>query len=252
MDSGIGGITVFREIEKRLPSVACHYLADNAFFPYGTKTEVELEHRMEAMIRRVKQSHQLDAIVIACNSASTAVLDYLRERFECPFIGVVPAIKPAAKQTRNKKIGLLATEGTVNRVYTDQLIQDFASDCDVTRVASQQLVTMAEMKLNGLPTDMVALKEIIQPLINAGVDTCVLGCTHFPWFREELKTIAPYIDWIDSGEAIARRLEQVLAIDCKKPTITDGSSPMFYFTGNPYESGFIKNLKLKVVKLECS
>ncbi len=250
MDSGIGGLTVYREIVQRLPSITCHYLADNGFFPYGTKTEVELEQRMEAMIRRVQQSHDLDAIVIACNSASTAVLDYLRARFDCPFIGVVPAIKPAAKQTKNKKIGLLATEGTVNRAYTEQLIKDFASDCEITRVASQRLVTMAEMKLNGLPIDLGALKEIIQPLINAEIDTCVLGCTHFPWFREEFETIAPYIEWIDSGDAIARRLEQVLAAKPEKKPVGHDMLSTFYFTGNSYETGFIKSLKLKATKLD--
>ncbi|WP_144392551.1 glutamate racemase [Pleionea sediminis] len=250
MDSGIGGLTVHREIIKLIPDITCHYLADNGFFPYGTKTEQALEERMELLIRRITKQHAIDAVVIACNSASTAVLDYLRERFEFPFIGVVPAIKPAAKLTKNKKIGLLATEGTVNRPYTDKLIAEFASDCEVIRVASQPLVTMAEMKLNGLPTDINALQEIIQPLINAAVDTCVLGCTHFPWFRNEFKLIAPYIEWIDSGEAIARRLEQVLLPikdNCDKSS-TD--YPVFFYTGNSYEQDFTKNLSFNITKIE--
>ncbi|MCO7227067.1 glutamate racemase [Pleionea sp. CnH1-48] len=211
MDSGIGGLTVFNAIREKLPEVVCHYIADHAYFPYGTKTEKVLEKRMKELLRWALDKHQLDAVVIACNSASTAVLDELRAEFAIPFIGVVPAIKTAAELTQKKSIGLLATEGTVNRQYTEQLIQDFARDCKVTRVASSDLVHLAEEKIQGKLSTLEPLREIVSPLIAAKVDVVVLGCTHFPWFREELKHIAPDIQWIDSGEAIARRVEFILA-----------------------------------------
>lgn len=251
MDSGIGGLTVLQHIKKQLPQVQCHYLADNDFFPYGSKTELELEQRIEQLLMTLLRTQSFDAVIIACNSASTAVLDYLRSRFKFPIIGVVPAIKPAAQITQNKIIGLLATEGTVHRPYTDQLIKDFASDCEVIRIASAELVTYAEMKINGLPVERSALKTVIQPFIDNNADVVVLGCTHFPWFKEEFSDIAGYIQWIDSGDAIARRLQQVL-----KETeagviesVTAQEVSRFYFTGKSYPIKLTETFEMEPEKL---
>ena len=128
-----------------------------------------------------------DVIVVACNTASTLALPTLRSLFTIPIIGVVPAIKTASALSQNKKIGLLATPGTVSREYMDNLIQEFADDCIVTRVGSTELVRLAEKKLNGLAPSSQQLKSIIQPFIHNECDQVVLGCTHFPLLHEELK-----------------------------------------------------------------
>ena len=251
MDSGIGGLTVLQHIQQQLPQVHCHYLADNDFFPYGSKTELELEQRIEQLLLTLLRNQHFDAVIIACNSASTAVLDYLRSRFKFPIIGMVPAIKPAAQLTQNKTIGLLATEGTVNRPYTDQLINDFASDCKVIRIASAELVTYAEMKINGLPVERSALKAVIQPFIDENVDVVVLGCTHFPWFKQEFSEIARYIQWIDSGDAIARRLKQVLkeTESVATESLTDQEISRFYFTGKSYPIKLTETFEMEPEKL---
>lgn len=233
IDSGVGGLTVLREIKKVAPALVCHYLADNVFFPYGTKSEKELQQRLYKMIQLVLERHALSAIVIACNSASTAVLDYLRESFNVPFVGVVPAIKPAASMSKNKTIGLLATEGTVRRNYTEQLIQQFASDCEIVKLGSQALVELAERKLNGGLVSDQELISIVNPLLETQVDVVVLGCTHFPWFKQELQRLSPSIQWLDSGDAIARRVKQIVSPDTQDVvgSTADGN---FYFTGQPY------------------
>jgi glutamate racemase len=173
----------------------------------------------------------LKAVVIACNSASTAVLDCLRAEFEVPFVGVVPAIKPAALCSGNKKIGLLATQGTVTRAYIDRLINEFAADCEVVRVGSQLLVELAEQKLRGETVTDDRLLSVIQPLLQAEVDVVVLGCTHFPWFKADFQRLCPQITWLDSGQAIARRVDSLLPSGQKTEPL---SMPGYcYFTGQP-------------------
>lgn len=233
LDSGVGGLTVLQEIKRALPELICHYLADNAFYPYGTKSEVELQQRLYELIKTLLHKHKLEAIVIACNSASTAVLDYLRSCFDIPFVGVVPAIKPAAELSKRKNIGLLATEGTIQRAYTEQLIQQFANDCDVKKMGSQLLVQLAERKLSGEVIKDQELLSIVEPLVSANVDVIVLGCTHFPWFKQELRRIYPAILWLDSGEAIARRVKQLMQ-GFNKQWAAGTLLGNFYFTGQSY------------------
>ena len=155
-----------------------------------------------------------DVIVIACNTASTAALDDIRQAVQTAVVGVVPAIKPAAAASRTKIIGVLGTPGTVRHEYVDGLIADFASDCEVRLWGSSLLVEQAEKKLAGQGTDTDILKREIMPLFKpAGQnpDHIVLACTHFPLLRDELTSIVPQpVHWIDSGEAIARRVESIL------------------------------------------
>ncbi|MEE4246858.1 MAG: glutamate racemase [Kangiellaceae bacterium] len=238
-DSGIGGLTVWQEINQQLPQLCCHYLADNAFFPYGSKTEIEMEQRIEQLLSQTLKKHSIALVVIACNSASTAVLDYLRSQFDLPFVGVVPAIKPAAQLSKSKKIGLLATEGTVKRDYTQKLIDDFASDCQVTKVGSANLAAIAEQKMLGELVDHQKLAEIIQPLLDDEIDVGVLGCTHYPWLIEELNKLAPSVKWIDSASAIANRVASLVEVDNDNKQ----SQPMFYFTDS--DTFAIKQLNTK-------
>lgn len=213
MDSGVGGLSVVQEIQHRIPHCHICYLADNAAFPYGTQDETVLVERLMQLLPGLERQYNPDIIVIACNTASTIVLQPLREQTQTPIIGVVPAIKPAASLSQTKQLALLATPGTVARHYTQQLIESFASNCQVIKLGSNELVHQAENKLRGLPIDQASVAKILAPLTqpNCQIDTLILGCTHFPFLRQEIKRHIPdFITVIDSGEAIARRALQLL------------------------------------------
>ena len=231
-DSGIGGLSINDEIKAMLPDVAVTYVADNRIYPYGTLSEQALIERITGLFPRLIERFQPEAMVIACNSASTLVLDHLRELTPIPVIGVVPAIKPAAQLTRSGVIGLLATPGTVVRAYTDRLIQSFASHCQVVRVGSHELVDQAENKLRGRPVDNDAIAAVIEPFRQtAELDTVVLGCTHFPLLQQELShALGEQITLIDSGQAIARRTAFILQSLPENPAAQHLATDCFIFT----------------------
>lgn len=205
-DSGIGGISVFREIKQLLPNISIDYLFDNLHYPYGRLSERQLVDRLVELIGQVVQQNQPQLLVIACNTASTIALPALRAHLSIPVIGVVPAIKPAALLSKNKVIGLLATHGTINRDYVAQLADSFASDCSLIKVGTNELVLMAEQAFRGQSIDLERLASVCHPLINT-VDTIVLGCTHFPLLKKQLTMVIPQtVTLIDSGQAIAKRV----------------------------------------------
>ncbi len=207
-DSGVGGLSVYDEIRKLLPDLHYLYAFDNVAFPYGEKSEEFIVERVVSIVEAVTLRHPLALVVIACNSASTVTLPALRERFSFPVVGVVPAIKPAARLTRNGIVGLLATRGTVKRPYTHELVARFASECKTEMLGSAELVELAEAKLHGKPVAIEEVKRILQPWLRMKEppDTVVLGCTHFPLISEELQQVLPEgTRLIDSGAAIARR-----------------------------------------------
>jgi len=210
LDSGVGGLSILEEVAKRLPQVHIHYIADQKFFPYGEKTEDWLKERVLFLVESHLQAYDVELVVIACNTASTATLDTLRAHINIPVVGVVPAIKTAAWHSKNKRIGVLATPGTVSREYLTNLIKTYAHECQVKSVGSTELVRMAELSLQGTLPNPEQLKKIIQPFIDEECDQVVLGCTHFPLVKQALISIAPDIDWVDSGEAIARRVHSLL------------------------------------------
>jgi glutamate racemase len=219
-DSGVGGLSVAAEIQKKMPFVQIVYASDNAFFPYGTKGETELITRVDKVLSKILSLHKIDLIVIACNTASTLTLPHCREHFPLPIVGVVPAIKPAAQLTQTSVIGLLATPATVARPYTQDLIKEHAASCKVLSVGSSELVVMAEKKLRGEILDTQTIDSVIKQFFDhpdgSKMDTLVLACTHFPLIRDEilasLHRINPDQSYllIDSGEAIARRVESLL------------------------------------------
>ncbi len=214
-DSGVGGLSIVGHIRKRLPSSDITYLADNRFFPYGLLSEQELTDRVSSLLTRVLSEYHIDIIVIACNTASTLVLPILRATLDIPVVGVVPAIKPAVKLSKNKIIGLLATPGTIRREYTDELIRDFAQECQVVRVGSNKLVEVVEQNMLGEQFDQNIYREILTPFTDhprwAEMDTIVLACTHFPLAKSKLSLAAPEIkNWVDSGSAIAQRVTALL------------------------------------------
>ena len=213
-DSGVGGLSVYQEIRDLLPDLHYIYAFDNQGFPYGEKDEAFIIDRVVKTVAEVQKRHPLSIVIIACNTASTITLPALRERFNCPIVGVVPAIKPAAKLTRNGIVGLLATRATVQRSYTHDLIARFAKDCSIKMLGSAELVELAEAKLHGEEIDHAALKKILRPWLSMAEppDTVVLGCTHFPLLREELAAVLPAgTRLVDSGAAIARRVAWLIA-----------------------------------------
>ena len=214
-DSGVGGLAVYREVRARLPGARFVYCFDNLHFPYGSLSEDEVVLHTLAAVQSLVVRHQVNLLIIACNTASTIVLPQLRTLLAIPVIGVVPAIKPAAALTKTGTIGLLATHATVARRYSDELIAQYASGCQVVRVGSSALVELAERKLRGAPLDLTKVRAEIAPLFAAGpgpqqLDCVVLGCTHFPLLAEELVQAAPWpVQWLDSGTAIAGRSVQL-------------------------------------------
>jgi glutamate racemase len=211
-DSGVGGLSVSAEIRRHLPQLSLGYVCDNAALPYGTKEDAWLVARIVSVCECACELARPRALIVACNTASTLALDALRQRLSIPVIGTVPAIKPASVLSEHRIIGLLATNATVHRPYLDRLIEEFAADCQVVRVAADPLVIEAERLLRGLPVDASTLASALAPLRAAGgLDVVVLGCTHFPLLREHLEASMPTgVRWIDSGQAIARRLGDVL------------------------------------------
>lgn len=244
-DSGVGGLSVMQEVYKANKQALFYYLFDHECFPYGNKSEVFLKKRVSNLLQSLCSKLQPDLIVIACNTASTIVLPTLREIFTIPIVGVVPAIKPAAKISKKHNICLLATQGTVHRSYTDFLINEFASDCKVLKIGSQDLVRLAEEQLiknsqgsvptkgnaSGVATScangcasmddyemdkLERLKKILEPILQLDEankpDVVVLGCTHFPLVKDDIaKVLGPNMKFIDSGEAVARRVKSLLA-----------------------------------------
>ncbi len=214
-DSGVGSLSIGRQIQRRLPAIQLIYALDSAGFPYGEWPEEKLTEHICATVVSLVTKTQPDLMVLACNSASTTVLPALRQQLSIPVVGVVPAIKPAASQTLSGVIGLLATPGTVKRPYTAQLIADFASHCRVLSVGSAELAPAVEhLYWSGeQPRDLYAriAAQFAQQPHFAEMDTLILACTHFPLIADQLAPYFPGVRLMDSGEAIARRVEQLLA-----------------------------------------
>jgi len=214
IDSGVGGLSVCQSILAAGSPLQVIYFADDAFAPYGLLDEKALEERLEKIVSSMLSIHQPQLVVLACNTVSTLLLPQLRAQFDVPFVGVVPAIKPAAKHSITNRIGLLATPATVKRAYTDDLINDYAGNCEVIRVGSNELVLQAEALLAGENISLDVIELILKPFlsddVSPSVDTIVLGCTHFPLLKSHLHTVLPDVSWVDSGAAIAKRVHSLL------------------------------------------
>jgi glutamate racemase len=217
-DSGLGGLSVLREVVRARPDAHYVYVADDAFFPYGHHSEEALVARVVPLMGELIAAHRPDLIVIACNTASVQVLAPLRAAYTSPFVGTVPAIKPACAQSRTKRVSVLGTKATVAREYTRALIRDFGGECEVMLVGSPDLASLAEAALGGGSAADDAIAAEIMPCFvgdaadpAARTDTVVLACTHFPLLLDRLKRLAPWpVAWIDPAPAIARRVCDLL------------------------------------------
>ncbi len=219
-DSGLGGLTVARALRRLAPAgVRIDYAADFAGFPYGDWEEGALREHLVALFARLVEEARPNVAVIACNTASTLALEDLRQNFwPLPFVGTVPAIKPAAQLSESRIIGVLATPGTVRREYTERLIHTFAYHCRVVLHGAKNLAALAEEKLRGGAVDMARLREEIAPAFVTGADgartdVVVLGCTHYPLLLPELEEAAPWpVRFIDPAEAIAKQALRVAGL----------------------------------------
>jgi glutamate racemase len=236
-DSGLGGLTVLREVVAARPEAHYVYVADDAFFPYGHHSEQEIIARVVPLIGELIDRHAPDLAVIACNTASTLVMSHLRSAYEIPFVGTVPAIKPACARSMTKRVSVLGTKGTVQREYTRGLIRDFAQGCEVTLVGSPELASLAEHALSGSDvSDRDILAELAPCFIGTAqdktsrTDTIVLACTHYPLLLDRFVRLAPWpVDWIDPAAAIARRASDLLGPPGKQ---SDQSRAEMIFTSN--------------------
>lgn len=238
-DSGLGGLTVLREARYLLPYEPLLYVADDAAFPIGRWPEGDLKARLLALFDELIAAHAPKAVVIACNTAFTLAGEALRKAHpQVPFVGTVPAIKPAAERTSSGLISVLATPGTVRRTYTRSLIDSFASQCHVRLVGSDMLAELAERHLRGeVVSDEELLPEIADCFLEQDgrrTDIVVLACTHYPFLANRFRRIAPWpVDWLDPAEAIARQLVRVLGEAAAKTP--SGLPDRAIFTSKPQD-----------------
>jgi glutamate racemase len=231
-DSGLGGLTVFREVKTARPDANFIYVADDAGFPYGNLDEGRLVERVIDVVGRAISEHSPDMVVVACNTASTLALGELRTHFRVPFVGTVPAIKPACAQSATKRVAVLGTQATVGREYTHALIREFGSGCDVHLVGSARLAACAEAELAGAPVaDAAIAGEITRCFIDKDgrrTDTVVLACTHYPLLLERFRANARWpVTWLDPSPAIARRVADLMRA---RPNGGQPASPRMLFT----------------------
>jgi glutamate racemase len=236
-DSGLGGLTVLAEIAKARSDASLIYVADDAAFPYAALGEPELVARVVWVMGGLVARHAPDLVVIACNTASTLVLGPLRARFpRLPFVGTVPAIKPAAAASRSRLISVLATTGTVARDYTQSLVREYADDCQVALVGSRHLARLAEDCMRGLPVDDSDITREIAPCFvdskGRRTDFVVLACTHYPLLNEQLQRLAPWpVSFVDPAPAIARRVDSLLGPAAEKRSEGAASWPVIFSSG---------------------
>lgn len=209
-DSGLGGLSVAREIRALLPAESVLYAADHAFCPYGVRHADEIRERT-LLIADALLQRGVKLLVVACNTACAVALEDVRRVLPIPVVGVEPAVKPAVQITRTGKIAVLATSRTVTSPRLSGLITRFAHDTVVYTIPAPALVELVEAgEISGVAVDM-ALWALLHPYLDRHVDAVVLGCTHFPFLREAIeKLVGPEISVIDSGTAVARHTRDVL------------------------------------------
>lgn len=238
-DSGAGGISVLRELVKILPNESFIYFADSANCPYGPK-QPERIIELSNCISKFLLNKGCKTIVVACNTATAAAIDFLRENYSIPFIGMEPAIKPASINTRTKSIGVLATAGTFKGRLYIETSRKYASDVNVCYQIGEGLVELVESGMANSEESEKLLRKYIEPMLDCNIDHIVLGCTHYPFLRTVLEKIIPEsITIIDPAPAVARQTEKVLKENGLLSTTKNSSSIELYSSGS---TEILKNL----------
>ncbi|MCA0154080.1 glutamate racemase [Winogradskyella vincentii] len=209
-DSGIGGTSIFKEIHSILPAEHFIYLADSKHAPYGNKTKDEIV-QLSIKNTELLLDEGCKIIVVACNTATTNAISYLREKYDVPFIGIEPAIKPAALKTKTKVVGILATRGTLSSQLFHKTTDLYASGIKVIEQVGEGIVPLIETGQLDSKKMQALLKSYIDPMIEADIDYLVLGCTHYPYLIPILKKMLPKkVTIIDSGLAVAKQTQAIL------------------------------------------
>ncbi|MFW6343690.1 MAG: glutamate racemase [Sediminispirochaetaceae bacterium] len=232
-DSGVGGLPYLQQLREMLPGEFFAYVADTAYFPYGEKRADELTSILHTQMRLIIERLNPKLVVVACNTASVVALSGLRDAFGIPFVGVVPAVKPAAEGTINGNIGLLATRKTVEDPYTDRLEEQFASHCRVYRFAGVDIVDLVEHRF--FTASRREVERILQPgvefFLSREIDHLILACTHFIFMEEELKkALGSRVKIVDSREGVARQTARILEREKRRDKSGGVKQGRFYVT----------------------
>ncbi len=246
-DSGIGGTSIWKEIHELLPNEDTIYLADSKNAPYGQKSKEEI---IELSIKNTEflLNQNSKIIVVACNTATTNAIKELRAKYDIPFIGIEPAIKPAALHSKTQTIGVLATKGTLSSELFHQTVQKFQN----TKIIEQVGIGLVGLIENGeinSPEMKQLLNSYLQPMIEANIDYLVLGCSHYPYLLPQIKKILPkHVKIIDSGEAVARQTKNILVENNNLNTQNHTVKNIFYTNSNPTVLEEILNHNYPVTK----
>jgi glutamate racemase len=231
IDSGVGGLSILAAVRAKVPA---HYIyvMDNQYLPYGEKSEAFIQSRL-AQLSALLVEQGAELIVIACNTATTQAVASLRQQFDLPFVGTVPAIKPAAAKYCKSGFTVLATPATCRSTYLQGLIAEFAPGCVVNTAGSSELVRLAELKVwyqqdvsSAVATELAKLGLLQQPPV-----AVVLGCTHFPFLKAELSASLPGCVFLDTAEAIARRVQALAAGEDRMGDATEAYSQLYISSG---------------------
>ena len=231
-DSGVGGTSIWKEVHALLPNESTIYLADSKNAPYGQKTEEEIIS-LSKKNTEILLNDNCKIIIVACNTATTNAIKVLRATYDIPFIGIEPAIKPAALHTKTQKIGILATQGTLNSALFHQTVSLY-SDVKVVEQIGYELVQLIESGAMHSEKMTELLKDYLLPMVAEDIDCLVLGCTHYPYLIPQIKKIIPnHIKIIDSGEAVAKQTKHILEVN----NLFNTSNEVFHslFINNPPE-----------------
>lgn len=232
IDSGVGGLSIAQAIHKTLPTEDLIYIADSKYAPYGDKTTDEIHHRVNTLIELLKQK-QVKALVLACNTATVNLIGQLRERHSLPIIGVEPGVKPAAAHTKSKKIGVLATEGTIQSKAFLEFVQRFTEHNELMLTPCPKFVPLIEQAQIGTESSRAAVEEYVRPLIEQGCDQIVLGCTHYPFLKQDIEGVAGgQAQIIDTSQAVANQVKNVLSDQKLLNSQPNGGQAEFFTTGN--------------------
>ncbi len=229
-DSGVGGLSILQEIKKMLPNESTTFFADQVYVPYGDKTKDELIDRVTKILEFF-QDCNVKAVVVACNTATIYTIEEMRKKFTFPIVGVVPVVKTLASISKTRVAAVLSTSATDKSPYLDDLIQRFAPDMEIIKLGLPGLVELVEEgHVESKEVKDILHKELL-PLKERSVDAIALGCTHYPFLREQIReVVGPDIKIVDSGGAVARRLQYIL--DHENILATDKTEDQYYTTGD--------------------
>ncbi len=247
-DSGVGGLSVWKELYKILPNEHFIYFADSKHCPYGSKSQEEVIHRSVKIVDYFI-SRGAKMVVVACNTATAAAIDYLRSHYDIPFIGMEPAIKPAASLTQSGAVGVLATEGTFKGRLFNETSQKYAGDIQVETVVGKGFVELVESCDFDSEKANRIVKDVVSPLLDKGIDHLVLACTHYPFLEDTIRkyTNPKNIEIINPAFPVARHTKTVLEQYDLMFKKSDNARNEFY---SSLETNTLKRLVDRIVKTE--